>query len=121
MRSIPVVLLSGILLISCSSDDGGNPAAPPLNPEQEKMQTQVVTLQDARSSALVILLAQMDTIRALDSVAALFRADSSVSWAVAYHEGVAVQYKNGIRGGIDLETDPDGGDGLLRPGNGHRS
>ncbi len=114
MKSIPTILISALLLGGCSKES--SPVAPAVDPEIQNAYTQVVTLQEAGWTTFQnLLLAQVDTLQALDSIATLFRADTSVVSAVAGDEGISVEYRNGLRGGFDLENDAEGDSELRKP------
>lgn len=76
MKSVPAILISALLLGGCSKQ--GSPVAPAVDPEIQNAYTHVVTFQEAGWTTFQnLLLAQVDTLRALDSLATLFRADTS--------------------------------------------
>ena len=63
----------------------------------------VINPQEERYDLFTDLVTTMDTASAIDSVLTLFLQDPNVSWAVSGRQGIAVKYKNGIRGGIFID------------------
>ena len=84
----------------------------------QEVSEQVVAPLDSLGELLADLLAaDMDTTAAMDSVVTLFEQDPNVDWAMTGQQGVAVQFENGIRGGIfvDPEDAPVEGDAPPNP------
>jgi hypothetical protein len=57
------------------------------------------------------MISQMDTIQAIDSIANLISLDENVDWVETSAQGIAILYKNGVRGGLfinpkDIDTTP---------------
>lgn len=105
---ITLVGTAMVLFMSCAKES--EPVVPPDPPPVSPTYQRILSLQDTAMAAFNRLMsAHVDTAVAKDSLVRLFRADTSVSWAESGSQGVAVQYKSGIRGGIflDPEDDPD--------------
>jgi len=90
-------LLLTVFLFSCdkSSNEG--------MPDQEKAYHQnVMTLQQQAADNFSSWLQTMDSLEAIQQLQAFFLADPSVVSAEIGSQGIAVQYSNGMRGGIFL-------------------
>lgn len=101
---ITVIFISIILLLSCCDiidsilGDGDNGD---LNQLQEQSLNTVISLQDGASVLADDLFSNgIDTLSVIDSLANFFLSDTSVQEVLADSEGVAIDYKNGISGGI---------------------
>ena len=99
-----VSIVFSFLLLSCSKDD--NPVIPPAV-QADATYTYILTTQTNLNTTLTNLLAQMDTVSALDSVRKLFVKDTSVAGAYSDIQGINVLYKNGMRGGIFINGDDE--------------
>jgi len=91
-----------LFIAGCSEDDT-SPAEPVSKVEAEKVFNEVVKPQEDNYNLLMNLFTQMDTVSAMDSVLKVFLKDPLVDWGTADKQGIAVQYKSGIRGGIFIE------------------
>lgn len=98
-----VLLLFVILSISCGDDN--NPAEPRISAEAEQIRSEIVKPQEKNDQLLSQLLTTMDPLPAMDSVLAVFLKDTLVAWGEVGRQGIAIQYKNGVRGGIFLDAD----------------
>lgn len=87
------------IIISCTKDSTSEPELPPQITYQEVVRT-VLQPQENYFNIYKDLLALTDSISALDSVLNLFKKNPDVLWAEKSINGIDVQYKNGIRGGI---------------------
>lgn len=103
---IKIVVLVSIFIFILSSCDiidsiiDGNETVE-LNEKQEQALTTVLTLQDYASDIMGNLFTSgMDTMTVIDSLANFFMSDTSIQNVWADSEGVEVDYKNGISGGI---------------------
>ncbi len=81
-------------LFSCKKDDD----KPFLS--YNEVSEVVLNPQKERYELFTTLLSSMDTTSALNEVLNEFIEDPNVDWAKAGRQGIAVQYKNGIRGGL---------------------
>ena len=103
MKSLTTLALTSCVLFlfnSCNKeDDTSIPPAPPV----EEVNEVVINPQEERYDLFTDLVTTMDTASAIDSVLTLFLQDPNVSWAVSGRQGIAVKYKNGIRGGIFID------------------
>ena len=106
-----VSLILSFLVLSCSKDE--NPVIPPVT-LPDAAYTYILTTQENLNSTLTNLLANMDTTSALDSIRKLFLQDTSVASAYSDIQGVNVQYKNGMRGGIFINGDDEESGGLSK-------
>ena len=104
-----VSLILSFLVLSCSKDE--NPVITPVT-QPDVTYTYILTTQENLNITLTDLLANMDTTSALDSVRKLFLQDTSVASAYSDIQGVNVQYKNGMRGGIFINGDDEESGGL---------
>ena len=102
--SIIIIVTSIIIFVGCdiideimgSGKDNSNPT-----PQQEQALTTVNTIQDDASDVMDNLFTSgMDTLDVIDSLANFFLADTSIQNVWPDSEGVAVEYKSGISGGI---------------------
>ncbi len=91
-----------ILFVSCNKDKNSSPS---LTPVQREMQNNVLNLQQINYDLLVDLQDQTDSLSAIDSVVNMFLADTTVEWAKSNSQGIIVQYKSGIKGGIMLNSE----------------
>ena len=108
MKTLQAILGICILLFysSCKKDnDTSTPPAPPL----EEVYDNIINPQEERYDLFTDLTATMDTVSAIDSVLTVFLEDPNVEWAIAGSQGIAVQYKSGICGGIFIDPldDPE--------------
>ncbi|NHZ85601.1 MAG: hypothetical protein GWP19_06945 [Planctomycetia bacterium] len=99
-----IFILTFILILSsCDIIDeimGGGDNSD-LTAQQEQALTTVLTLQDDASDILDnLFIAGMDTFLVIDSLASFFLSDTSIQDVWPDSDGVAVEYKNGISGGI---------------------
>lgn len=89
------------LCMSCSdSDDGGQR---PTTCAECIAYDDAMALQGTCRLVLADLLAAGDTTAARDSVLAIFRADPRVTFADAGPQGISVEYKSGIHGGLIID------------------
>ncbi|NHZ84864.1 MAG: hypothetical protein GWP19_03170 [Planctomycetia bacterium] len=102
--SIIIIIASIILFNSCDIIDeimGAGKDNSNLTPQQEQALTTVTTIQDNASDIMDNLFTSgMDTLDVIDSLANFFLADTSIQNVWPDSEGVAVEYKSGISGGI---------------------
>ena len=92
-----------LFFAGCSEDDS-SPAEPVSKVEAEKVYNEVVKPQEDNYNLLMNLFTQMDTVSAMDSVLKVFLEDPLIDWGVAGEQGIAIQYKSGIRGGLFIDT-----------------
>lgn len=104
-----IVLFLSLILVKCSKDE--NPVEPPVQ-NLDATYKHILDLQLNLNTTLTSLLAVMDTTAALDSLRKIFLKDTSVSAAYADFQGINVQYKNGMRGGIFINGDDEESDSL---------
>ena len=97
-RIIPLFSLSVIIFLGCSNEE--SPTETNSTLDTELVYEQVVTPQENNYNLLENLLNEMDTLSAMDSVLNVFLQDSLIEWGKADEQGIAIQYKSGIRGGI---------------------
>jgi len=70
--------------------------------------TQIALLDSTQQRHIAIynqlenLLSELDTLTAVDSIQVLISSDSLIDWIVVSTSGLSIQYKNGMRGIIDL-------------------
>ncbi len=74
--------------------------------EEQAYYNKVITLQDSADSKYTIWSKTMDSVEAIKKLKQYFLADTSVTSATIGSQGIAVQYSNGMRGGIFLDS-PD--------------
>ena len=92
-----------IICLSCNDNANDNPSESKPKSEAEKIFTEVVEPQEENYTTLLNLLTEMDTMAAMDSVLQIFLQDTLVDWGEVGKQGIGIQYKNGIRGGIFLD------------------
>jgi hypothetical protein len=85
------------LLFSCTEDKNDQGT---LNDDQRRIQDGVLSLQENNYILLTDLQQEIGQKEAVDSVLAAINSDPSVDWAKSNNQGIFIQYKNGIRGGI---------------------
>ncbi len=109
MKNIGMFVLLLFVILSLSCGDDSNPAEPNISEEAEQIKSAIVKPQEKNDQLLTELLTSMDPLPAMDSVLAVFLKDTLVAWGAVSSQGIAIQYKNGIRGGIflDAEDMPD--------------
>jgi hypothetical protein len=89
-----------MFIISCNKDKDETSQ---LTPEQEQIQTKILSIQSNNYNLFKDLIQDMDTLSAKDSVLNVFLADTSVDWARINDQGIAVQYNSGILGGLMID------------------
>ncbi|MDA3930625.1 MAG: hypothetical protein PF541_16885 [Prolixibacteraceae bacterium] len=102
-RSFPfIVVVSLLLFVSCDLFDSTFDKINNLfGSEEEKALTVVLDLQDEASIIVDELFASnMDTLSVIDSIYNYFSNNKDVEFVEADSQGVAVDYKNGISGGV---------------------
>ena len=88
-----------LILISCKKDkDTGTT----LTPDQERMQQAVVDLQKTSFDKWEQWNSSLDSLAAMDSLQKIIEQSPDVEWASRSIQGIMIQYKSGIRGGIFL-------------------
>ena len=85
----------------CNQDED-DPSGSWTDEDQQSYET-LINLQEEGGLNLATYLMTQDTADALASLAQWFLTDPSVEWAEPGSQGVMVQYKNGLRGGILLD------------------
>ncbi len=95
--SLTIILL--IFLSTCEK----NPTNHTFNPLVQEIQEQIIIPQELNANLFTTLTTSMDTLAAMDSVLNVFLQDSLVEWGEVSSQGIAIQYKNGIRGGIYID------------------
>ena len=86
-----------ILLSGCPEDNNDTGI---LNDEQREIQNEVLALQKNSYILLTDLQQEMSFPEAIESVLAAIITDPSVDCAISNKQGIFIQYKSGIRGGI---------------------
>ena len=94
-------------MAGCSKDE---PTQSKSNNDVKNKVAGVVAYQDSIDLQLSRLFTEMDTTAALDSLRKVILADGDVESADVTEQGVLIEYKSGIIGGIfvDPQDDPDG-------------
>ncbi len=108
------ILLACALFASCSKDNSpsGPGSTSSLTPEQQQAHTHVLAVNSQAANLFQSLIASKDTASALDSVAKVIVLDTAVQTATASSQGLAIQFKSGIRGGLFIDPE-DGGQNSL--------
>ena len=96
------LLLPSLFLLFTFCGDK-NPTQHQASEESKAIYQTVVLNQQEKYEVFETLIAEMDTVSALDSVRTLLEQDSLVAWAEIGEQGIAIQYENGIRGGIFID------------------
>ncbi len=99
---IPASFLCLILLSGCP-EDNNEPGI--LNDEQRQIQNEVLDLQQNSFSLLTDLQQEMSLSEAIDLVLDTINSDPSVDWAKSNKQGIFIQYKSGIKGGIFINNE----------------
>lgn len=104
-----IYLLLIFILSSCKEEEN------PVNSDNEKfveeIKTVVVQFQESNYNNFENLLLQMDTTSAMNSIAQQISTNENVDWVETSAQGIAIQYKNDVRGGLfinpkDIGTAP---------------
>ncbi len=114
--NLPIILFVGIaaLFSSCKKPEDN----PIIWPDDEKeFVTNVLTFQDQAGLNFTTWTKSMDSLAAVEKLRQYFLSDPNVSYAEVSDQGIAVQYTNGIRGGIMLNSQrfPDKGSQMSGP------
>lgn len=96
------VLLLTALLLSCNKDENLQTF---LSPEQNQMQQAVIDLQNSSYQIWISMRNTVDSLVAVDSLLKFVEKSPEVSKAVKSSQGIMIQYKNGIRGGLFLNSE----------------
>jgi len=93
-----------IIFTACKkkSDDSNNTG---WTEEDQTFYNNVITLQDKASENYTTWSQTMDSLEAINKLQQLFLSDPSVTSATIGSQGIAVQYSNGMRGGISLNPE----------------
>lgn len=102
LHFILFAMISLIFWPGCKSTSDNNPDGE-WTQEDEKGYEDLVILQKQANQTLTTYLLSQDTATALASLAQWFLSDPSVDWAEPGSQGVMVQYKSGLRGGIVID------------------
>lgn len=111
MRNLILLSLAAFLLITANCSKKGNDpgGGDPNDNAIEKIEALGET-QAELSTQLESLLMELDSTAAIDSIAKLVRSDAeNVTRATTGEQGIAIEYKNGLRGVIVLNTKDLGG------------
>jgi hypothetical protein len=107
------LLFIAVLVPSCKkTDDSGSDK---WTAEDEQFYNNVLALQDQASESFETWILSMDTATALNQVQQLFIHNASVSSATLGSQGIAVEYTNGMCGGIFLNPKDVPHGGLMKP------
>ena len=100
----PTLLAVVLIFAGCSSDDTpANPRTPAFTAAE--IYEQIIAPQEENDQVLGdLLIAGLDTFAAMDSVLVLFLENPAVDWGQVGSQGIAVSYKNGMVGGIFLDS-----------------
>jgi hypothetical protein len=99
------ILTLTVLLFSCKKDNNNN-----WSEEDKVYYNNVITLQETAYENYTTWLMTMDSLEAINQLQQFFLADSSVTFATIGSQGIAVQYSNGMRGGIFINPDDEFGE-----------
>ena len=90
-----------IFFTYCSDDNSPSQNEP--STVAEIIYEEIVKPQEERFNLFELLTSSMDTLSAMDSVLKVFLQDTSVEWGKVSKQGISIQYKNGIKGGILID------------------
>lgn len=93
-----VILQASILSTGCRKSEDG----PTWSDEDKKSYNEVISLQDQTGDLLEEYFQTMDSLDAIDQAYQYFTSSENVNSATINDQGIAVQYKNGMIGGILL-------------------
>ncbi|MBK7092628.1 MAG: hypothetical protein IPH59_13065 [bacterium] len=116
IRPISLLALMLLLALGCSGGDKGSDNND--NDQQKELQRieNIISVQQDIGESLVDMLATLDTTATKDSLVKLFESDTAnVLSASANTQGVVVEYKNGMRGGVLLDPLDLGGTDPVAP------
>jgi hypothetical protein len=103
-----LILTLTILLFACKKNDNDN-----WSEEDRVYYNNVIALQETGYENYTTWLQTMDSLEAINLLQQFFLADSSVTFATIGTQGIAVQYSNGMRGGIFINPDDEFGEDSL--------
>jgi len=97
------------LLNGCTKEE--NPIDSGNDQFVQEIQSIIIQSQESHYANFENMLLQMDTVQAIDSIANLISLDENVDWVETSAQGIAILYKNGIKGGLfinpkDIGTTP---------------
>jgi hypothetical protein len=111
MRSICLAVALALLMLfvyGCSSSSKSTPPGDDHNKELKKIDS-LITTQSDYSDTLNVLFTHLDSTVAKDSLVKILLADPNVQTAQTSSQGIAIQYTNGMRGGVFLNSEDLGG------------
>ena len=100
-RFVFVLISVFIMFLFGCSEDGPTTYIP--NPQVIEIYETILQPQELNAKLFEDLTTSMDTLAAMDSVLKVFLQDTLVEWGEVDEQGIAIQYKNGIRGGIFID------------------
>jgi hypothetical protein len=104
LRFALLAIFMSVLFFGCSGGDKGTDDNDNVQQKElQRIETILVT-QETLGGTVDQMLAEMDTTAVKDSLVKLFEADTAnVQTATSNSQGVSVQYKNGMRGGVMID------------------
>jgi hypothetical protein len=108
------LLLVALLCSSCKKNSENEPT---LSAADQAAYDSILSIQDQASDKFDLWVQSMDTLSALTQVQQLFAANHAVASATLSSQGVAVQYANGMGGGIFLNPQDEPVGSFLNAGN----
>ncbi len=97
MIRVFILFFAASILFSCEKDDNKQEK---LNSEQSRLQSHVVKLQQSGYDLMMELEGEMDSLAIIDSLISFVSSDTAVEWVQDNGQGIVIQYKSGIKGGI---------------------
>ena len=116
LRFALLTICISVLVFGCSGGDKGTDDND--NTQQKELQRieTILVTQETLGGTVDQMLATLDTAAVKDSLVKLFEADTAnVSTAFSNDQGVGVQYKNGMRGGVIIDPLDLGGTAPAEP------
>jgi hypothetical protein len=107
MRSIYLAVATALLMLfvyGCSSSSKVTPPGDDHTKELKKIDS-LLTTQSDYSDTLNVLFTHLDSTAAKDSLVKILLADPNVQTAQSNSQGIAIQYTNGMRGGVFLDPE----------------
>jgi hypothetical protein len=109
MKKVTCLILTlTVLLFACKKNNNKD-----WTEEDQAFYDNVITLQDQAAVNYTNWLKTMDSLEVINQLKQFFLSDPSVTAATIGEQGIAVQYSNGMRGGIFLDPQDDPGEDTL--------
>ena len=102
-----------LILVGCAKEE--NPVESNDDQFLEQIESIVIRSQEAHYDQFENMISLIDTTEAVDSIANLISVDANVDWVKVSAQGIGIQYKNGLRGGLFINPKDIGDTTLNNP------